>query len=596
VSEQPRAVWCCSTCGAIYHKDFPRCPADGAEVVMTERDPLLGTVIGHYKIDRLVGEGGMGRVYLAHHATLPNKRYAFKVLLGDHSASTAMRTRFTREAERASQLDHPNVVKVVDFGQTRHGLLYIVMDYVDGASLVSLVGDVPMSPARVIALTRGICKGLVHAHGAGIVHRDLKPENILVSSGPDGEVPRIVDFGLAMSLEQGDARLTESGMTMGTPAFAAPEQISGKPIDHRADLYALGMSMFEMLTGGMTPFEGHMMEMVSARTTRDAPRISERAPELAIPPELDDVVARLTRRKPAERYASARDVIDALDGVRLGAEARIATESFEIARPWRWDRIAAGLIALGVLAVAARYVAPDDRGAFAAWPPSGSSAQRIAASVSDESAALPELDAPAAPAAPAASAASDRSVVPQTASSPAPSPAPDAQRPPPSSPVRSATPIKHRHRAQREQRDPRERAARPAVRVESAAIAATAPQAAAVALPHPAAPPPVAAPLRGLRAQIEGVEVAGSLPAGAVHRAIERRWSAIERCAPAVPETVVARFTIGEARRARSVRAAGPTAQTNDCISAAFTDVRTEAAPDVGDVEVTVRIAFVVKT
>jgi eukaryotic-like serine/threonine-protein kinase len=583
VSEQPRAVWCCSTCGAIYHKDFPRCPADGAEVVMAERDPLLGTVIGHYTIVKLIGEGGMGRVYLAHHANLPNKRYAFKVLLGDHSASTAMRTRFTREAERASQLDHPNVVKVVDFGQTQHGLLYIVMDYVEGPSLVALIGDVPMSPARAIALTREICKGLVHAHAAGIVHRDLKPENILVSSGPDGEVPRIVDFGLAMSLEQGDARLTESGMTMGTPAFAAPEQISGKPIDRRADLYALGMSMFEMLTGGMTPFEGHMMEMVSARTTRDAPRISERAPHLAIPRELEDVVARLTRRKPTERYASAREVIEALDGVRLGPEARIATESLEVARPWRWGRIAAGLIALGALAVAARYVAPASDGAFAVWPPSGYPAQQVAVSDSDESAELIELDAPAEPA-----------ESPRSAASPAePSPASDVQPATPSAPVRSATPIKHRHRPQRE---PRERAARPAVRVESAAIAPTAPQAAALALLRPAAPPSIPAPLRELRAQIEGVEVAGSLPAGAVQRAIERRRSAIERCAPAFPEAVVARFTIGEARRARAVRVAGPTAETNACISAAFTDVRTEAAPDVGDVEVTVRIAFVVKT
>src|SRR3954471_15900416 len=168
-TEQPRAVWCCSTCGAIYHKDYPRCPADGAEVVIAERDPLLGTQIGHYTIAKLIGEGGMGRVYLAHHANLPNKRYAFKVLLGDHSASTAMRARFTREAERASQLDHPNVVKVVDFGQTRHGLLYIVMDYVEGPSLVSLIGDTPMPPARVIALTRAICKGLIHAHATGIV-------------------------------------------------------------------------------------------------------------------------------------------------------------------------------------------------------------------------------------------------------------------------------------------------------------------------------------------------------------------------------------------------------------------------------------------
>src|SRR4029077_18289475 len=127
-TEQPRAVWCCSVCGAIYHKDFARCPADGGEVVIADRDPLLGTSIGHYLIDRLIGEGGMGRVYLARHANLPSKRYAFKVLLGDHSASTAMRARFIREAERAGQLDHPNVVRVVDFGQTQHGLLYIVMD------------------------------------------------------------------------------------------------------------------------------------------------------------------------------------------------------------------------------------------------------------------------------------------------------------------------------------------------------------------------------------------------------------------------------------------------------------------------------------
>src|SRR5215510_11477055 len=199
-TEQPRAVWCCSTCGAIYHKDFPRCPADGAEVVMTDRDPLLGGTIGHYAIDKLLGEGGMGRVYLANHAHLPNKRYAIKVLLGDHAASVAMRTRFTREAERASQIDHPNVVKVVDFGQTRHGLLYIAMDYVEGPALVSLIDQRPMAPVRAIALARAICKGLVHAHDAGIVHRDLKPENILVTSGPDGPVPRIVDFGLALSV------------------------------------------------------------------------------------------------------------------------------------------------------------------------------------------------------------------------------------------------------------------------------------------------------------------------------------------------------------------------------------------------------------
>jgi hypothetical protein len=585
-------------CGAIYHKDFPRCPADGAEVVMAERDPLLGTVIGHYTIARLIGEGGMGRVYLAHHANLPNKRYAFKVLLGDHSASTAMRTRFTREAERASQLDHPNVVKVVDFGQTRHGLLYIVMDYVEGPSLMTLIGNAPMAPARAVALARGICKGLVHAHATGIVHRDLKPENILVSSGPDGEVPRIVDFGLALSVDQGDARLTESGMTMGTPAFAAPEQISGKALDHRADLYALGMSMFEMLTGGMVPFEGHLMEMVSARTARDAPRISERAPELEIPPDLDDIVARLTRRKPSERFGSARDVIEALDRVRFGPEARVTTERIVIAkRPPRRGRIAAGLVAAAGLAAAAWYVPHTDNGALAAWPPS------VAMSIAAAPAPLPPT-APAPPE-PVAIAAAPPPSAPAPAEPVATVGASSISRAAAAVVPARAAPSKQRPRPQR---DKRERAARPAVRAEP--VAAAPPPASPVPVdaatravpasppipaspPAPPAPPP---PPPELRARIDAIEVTGSLPQAAVQRAVERRWAAIERCVPAAPATVVARFTIGEARRARDVRAAGPTAEINACVASAFGDVRTEAAPDVGDVQVTVRIAFVVKT
>ncbi|MEO7735360.1 MAG: serine/threonine-protein kinase, partial [Kofleriaceae bacterium] len=357
-TEQPRPVWCCSTCGAIYHKDYPRCPTDGAEVVMTDRDPLLGSVVGHYTIIELVGEGGMGRVYLAHHVSLPNKRYAFKVLLGDHAASTAMRARFTREAERASQLDHPNVVKVVDFGQTRHGLLYIVMDYVEGPSLVTLIDEGPMTPLRVVTLARAVCEGLVYAHAAGIVHRDLKPENILVSPGPDGPIPRLVDFGLALSIDQSDTRLTESGMTMGTPAFAAPEQLAGKPIDHRADLYALGMTMFEMLTGGLQPFEGQLMEVVSARTTRDAPRIGQRAPKLAVPRGLEDIVARLTRRKPDERYQSARSVIDALDDLGLVPEIQQPTERIKDTRRTRRGRIAIVAGAGGLALVCLYFLAP----------------------------------------------------------------------------------------------------------------------------------------------------------------------------------------------------------------------------------------------
>ncbi|HEX2691068.1 MAG TPA: protein kinase [Kofleriaceae bacterium] len=556
---------------------------------MADRDPLLGAAVGHYTIDQLIGEGGMGRVYLAHHANLPNKRYAFKVLLGDHAASSMMRARFTREAERASQLDHPNVVKVVDFGQTTHGLLYIVMDYVEGASLVSLIDEGPMPPAQVISLAREICKGLVYAHAAGIVHRDLKPENILVSSGSDGMVPRIVDFGLAMSLDQSDARLTESGMTMGTPAFAAPEQLSGKLVDHRADLFALGMTMFEMLSGGLLPFEGHVMEMVSAKTTRDAPRLSERAPDLAIPPELDDLVARLTRRNPAERYASARAVIEALDAVHLGPEARRATEvtEYQFTGPHatpraRWRKTVIGLFAACGLGVTAWYaMAARQRVPTAVPMPS----PRVAAVPAESARARPVAMEPA-PVALAVIAPVAQATAPSVAASdPGSEVAASSERAP------AAAPAKQHHH--------RQRIARPAVHVEPvAAPPAPVPAMPVVALPAPVSPslPDPPAPLRQLRAKLAGVEVDGSLPRAGVTRAIDREWPAIARCTPSAPGTVVAHFTIGETRRARDVRATGSTAETSACVVAAFADVRTEAAPDVGDVEVTVRIAFVEKT
>jgi serine/threonine protein kinase len=611
-TEQPRAVWCCSRCGAIYHKDFPRCPADGAEVVMAERDPLLGAVVSNYAIDELLGEGGMGRVYLAHHLNLPNKRYAFKVLLGDHAASIAMRARFTREAERASQLDHPNVVKVVDFGQTQHGLLYIVMDYVDGPSLVTLIDESPMPPVKVVGLVRDICKGLVYAHGAGIIHRDLKPENILVSAGPNGPVPRIVDFGLAVSVDQGDSRLTESGMTMGTPAFAAPEQLAGKPIDHRADLYALGITMFEMLTGGVAPFEGHLMEVVSARTTRDAPRISERAPELDIPRELDDLVARLTRRKPAERYADAREVIAALDAVHFGPQSRLDTEP-TIHEPPRRPR--GGWFALGLLSALA--------GSALVWPPLLAPAVDLASARHGEVAppheALPGAAAPrraaieptaagagAGPSSESAAAVGTGAGATADLVPDVPDGSGDEIEMEVAATQVAAAPAT---RAKQRKRQRAAASSRPAP-VEPARAAST-PNVVALVLPAapapvvvppplpPPPPPPLPLPLPPpleLQARLDAMDVSGSLPPGDVRRAIERRWSAIARCMPGTPEIVVARFTIGEARRARSVRAAGPSAQTNACVAAAFTDVQTEAAPDVGDVEVMVRIAFVVKT
>jgi serine/threonine-protein kinase len=147
-------VWCCSKCGAIYHKDFARCPADGAEIVQTDRDPLLGTHVAQYVIDELIGEGGMGRVYRAHHAQLAHKLYAVKVLLGDVAATASSRKRFANEAELASRLEHPNLVGVLDFGETESGLPYIVMELVDGLVLTDLITRAPVEAGRVVRIAR----------------------------------------------------------------------------------------------------------------------------------------------------------------------------------------------------------------------------------------------------------------------------------------------------------------------------------------------------------------------------------------------------------------------------------------------------------
>ena len=294
------AVWCCSTCGAIYHKDFPRCPNDGGEVVVSLVDPILGKTIGRYVIDRLVGEGGMGRVYEAHHTTLANKRYAVKVLLGDAGATPTMRKRFAKEAESASRLVHANVVAVTDYGATEGGLPYIVMDFLDGRSIAELIEDGPIAVPRAIRLARAMCEGLVYAHEAGVVHRDLKPANVIVVRTPAGdEVPRIADFGLAQTVDDKDARLTTTGMAMGTPAYAAPEQMAGKRVDHRADLYALGMTMFEMLSGGVLPFKGGPMDVAHREGAPRSAGVPRRVPRHRDPTG--------TRRAAREPVEAARD-------------------------------------------------------------------------------------------------------------------------------------------------------------------------------------------------------------------------------------------------------------------------------------------------
>lgn len=354
----------CSVCLAVFRTDFARCPTDGGELVLATVDPLIRTIVADtYVIEAMIGEGAMGRVYRAHHARLENHRYAIKVLIGDLAASSTMRLRFEREAQNASRLDHPNVVNVIDFGKTDRGVHYLVMDLVEGSSLAEITRLGPMPAERVIRLAHQLCEGLDHAHERGVIHRDFKSDNILVvpAGGRRGarasagrEIARIADFGLAMFVEH-DVRLTTSGVAC-TPAYAAPEQLRGGPIDHRVDLYGLGVTLFEMLSGGYLPFEGDLDATIAAKMSYEAPSVLTRAPN--VPPGLVTLVSRLLAHEPEHRPSSARAVIRALETSMTLPRPPLRTLDMRpiakrrTVRRSRWVKIKGALLAASIAAMA----------------------------------------------------------------------------------------------------------------------------------------------------------------------------------------------------------------------------------------------------
>jgi serine/threonine protein kinase len=315
------AVRYCTSCLAIYRADFQRCPLDGGALVLGETDPLIGTTVGAYVIDGKLGEGGMGRVYRAHRAEDPTERVALKILLGDLAASSIMRERFQREAEAASQLSHEHIVGVIDYGHTTAGLPFLVMDLIEGTNLAVVLSKGPMAGDRVIRIARQLCEGLDHAHSRGVIHRDFKPDNILVvNEGPDEQV-KIADFGLALSSNI-ETRLTMTGVAC-TPAYAAPEQLRGGAIDSRVDLYALGTTMYEMLTGGMLPFESDLQGTIRLKLANDAPSLMMIVPD--VQPALATLVGRLLAHDPDRRPRSAKSLMIALDAALTAPKRKLRT-------------------------------------------------------------------------------------------------------------------------------------------------------------------------------------------------------------------------------------------------------------------------------
>jgi len=322
----------CPTCKAVFRGGFLRCPRDGSLLSTTDADPLVGTVLAdRYQIEALLGEGGIGRVYRARHARM-SRRYAVKVPFGELNYDAKVRARFANEAEAASRLSHPNVVGVIDVGETPEGLIYLTMDLVEGESLATTIAREGALPAdRVRRIFAQITEGLRHAHERGLVHRDLKPENIILEQDAEGaDRPRIVDFGIAILKGDSGGRLTTEGIVLGTPHYMAPEQATDQGIDHRTDLFSLGLILYEMLSG-VLPHDGSPLDVARKNLSVDAPPITERVRGLQVDRLMEGLAFRLIEKRPDARPQTATEVLRLLDLIRTDRKtARVELKLGEV--------------------------------------------------------------------------------------------------------------------------------------------------------------------------------------------------------------------------------------------------------------------------
>ena len=340
----------CPACGVIYPVDAKFCTRDGTRLVpgVTETPAtvrtvprrearpatlrpsitqanMIGQVLdGRYRIERKVGEGGMSFVYLASDVAGP-ERYAVKVLSPSLARDENAMARLRREAGLGIRLEHPNVCHIMRLGETEDGLVYVVMPFVEGELLSDReqrLGHLPLAEAAKFA--RDIAAGLHVAHQLRIVHRDLKPENVMIASdGLGGEHAVVMDFGLAKERRAGAEleKLTATGIVLGTPEFMSPEQLRGKPLDGRTDVYSLGLVVYEMLSGKL-PFTGRtQQEMMIARLRGDPLPLREVRPDLSFSEGVERVLRKALARDVADRHQSAPEFALAFQQAALGIAA-----------------------------------------------------------------------------------------------------------------------------------------------------------------------------------------------------------------------------------------------------------------------------------
>jgi eukaryotic-like serine/threonine-protein kinase len=329
----PDGMNVCATCGRQWQPGVGRCPVDGGIVTpvsptdatagptsgplalaIDQREELApGTLVGEYQIERLIGAGGMGRVYGARHPVI-GKRAAIKVLNARYSADQAAVARFVQEAQAVNQIGHANIVDIFSFGALPDGRSYFVMEWLQGETLGQRLARGRMNVGDAVAILIALTRALEAAHSAGVIHRDLKPDNVFLVAADDELRVKLLDFGIAkLSVDDPTMHRTATGVVMGTPLYMSPEQAKGTHVDAKTDLYSLGVIAYAMM-GGETPFEreASAIEVLAAHISKPPPPPRTLRPD--IPPTIDALILELLAKQPEQRptLAEARSRLKGL--------------------------------------------------------------------------------------------------------------------------------------------------------------------------------------------------------------------------------------------------------------------------------------------
>jgi tRNA A-37 threonylcarbamoyl transferase component Bud32 len=324
-----RAEAYCSACNQSFAPEVTTCPNDGTKLVRfaAQRDELIGRVLDNrFEVRQPLGKGGMGTVYRAIQVSV-DREVAIKVVHPKLADDRQAAKRFLREARLASRLNQPNIVNVIDFGQTEDGVLFLVMELLRGRTLAhELDGMRRFSVRRTCTIGLQLCDALEAAHAQGIVHRDLKPGNIVILDDPPGrDLLKVLDFGLAKSLATDTtSQVTNTNAILGTPLYMAPEQVQGHASDQRADLYALGCILYELLAGA-PPFTDAAVNLILAKHLSDPP------PPLPphVPGLLRGMIERVLAKRPEDRVQTAGEMRRALEAVIEGGAAAGQPDQFD---------------------------------------------------------------------------------------------------------------------------------------------------------------------------------------------------------------------------------------------------------------------------